>query len=275
MKLLVIDDDPAVCDALRVSFTFQRHDCRVGAAEDGRAGLQAFFEQQPDVVVLDIGLPKMNGLEVLARIREAAHTPVIILSARDGELDIVRALEMGADDYVTKPFSCLELMARIRAQARRVDAGARISTDPETFSADGLTIHFPSQEVRVNGVRVPLTNTEYRLLYHLVRNAGRVMPHRTLLQLAWGSESYGTDVVRVYVSRLRSKLEPNCENPRYIFTKAGLGYLFMGPQSDGDDSDVTDELDEVPDIRRAITLARPARDTDEREAVARTSLAAS
>src|SRR5581483_6466837 len=159
MKLLVIDDDPAICDALRVSFTFQRRDCRVISAEDGKSGLQAFFERQPDVVVLDINMPKMNGLEVLTRIRESSNTPVIMLSARDGELDVVRALEMGADDYVTKPFSCLELVARIRAQARRVEVASMVGAEADTFSADGLTIHFPSQEVTVDGRRVALTNT--------------------------------------------------------------------------------------------------------------------
>jgi len=241
MKLLVIDDDPAICDALRVSFTFQRRDCRVIAAEDGKTGLEAFLDSQPDVVVLDISMPKMSGLDVLGRIRESASTPVIMLSARDGELDIVRALEMGADDYVTKPFSCLELVARIRAQARRVEVSSMNGAEADTFSADGLVIHFPSQEVHVDGRRIALTNTEYRLLYHLVRNAGRVMPHRTLLQLAWGSESYGTDVVRVYVSRLRSKLEPDCSKPRFIFTKAGLGYLFMGPAMDPDDEPLEEE----------------------------------
>jgi len=258
MKLLVVDDDPAICDALRVSFTFQRRDCRVIAAEDGKSGLNAFFERQPDVVVLDINMPKMNGLEVLSRIREASSTPVIMLSGRDGELDIVRALEMGADDYVTKPFSCLELVARIRAHARRVELGPQVEAEAESFSADGLSIHFPSQEVRVNGRRVALTNTEYRLLYHLVRNAGQVMPHRTLLQLAWGSEAYGTDVVRVYVSRLRSKLEPDMSTPRYIFTKAGLGYLFMGPAAN-DHDETTDADDEVATMRLAARTGLPFR----------------
>lgn len=257
MKLLVIDDDPAICDALRVAFTFQRRDCRVHSADDGKSGLQAFFERQPDVVVLDINMPRMNGLEVLGRIREASNTPVIMLSGRDGELDVVRALEMGADDYVTKPFSCLELVARVRAQARRAEVASMTGPEADTFSADGLTIHFPSQEVYVDGHRIPLTNTEYRLLYHLVRNAGRVMPHRTLLQLAWGSDSYGTDVVRVYVSRLRSKLEPDCDKPRYIFTKAGLGYLFMGPSSEPTDENMNDDADGLAKLPRMLSAARP------------------
>jgi two-component system KDP operon response regulator KdpE len=262
MKLLVVDDDPVVSDALRVSFSFQHRDCKVITAEDGKSGLTTFFERQPDVVVLDINLPKMNGLDVLSRIRETSNTPVIMLSGRDGELDIVRALEMGADDYVTKPFSCLELVARIRAHARRIELGPQVETQAETFASDGLTIHFPSQEVHVDGRRVALTNTEYRLLYHLVRNAGQVMPHRALLQLAWGSEAYGTDVVRVYVSRLRSKLEPNAESPRYIFTKAGLGYLFVGGTdgTDGDNHTVT-ELHRADTVTQAIqrpALAQPA-----------------
>jgi two-component system KDP operon response regulator KdpE len=267
MKLLVVDDDPAICDALRVSFTFQRRDCRVIAAEDGKSGLSAFFERQPDVVVLDINMPKMSGLEVLSRIREASSTPVIMLSGRDGELDIVRALEMGADDYVTKPFSCLELVARIRAHARRVELGPPVEAEAETFNADGLSIHFPSQEVHVDGRRVALTNTEYRLLYHLVRNAGQVMPHRTLLQLAWGSEAYGTDVVRVYVSRLRSKLEPDAEQPRFIFTKAGLGYLFMGPTTPAPE-DTSDDEDEVANHRLANVTGIPLRSASQPAAFA-------
>ena len=146
MKLLVIDDDPAICDALRVAFTFQRRDCRVVSAEDGKSGLQAFFERQPDVVVLDINMPRMNGLEVLTRIRESSNTPVIMLSGRDGELDVVRALEMGADDYVTKPFSCLELVARVRAQARRSEVATTSGAEADTFAADGLTIHFQARK---------------------------------------------------------------------------------------------------------------------------------
>jgi two-component system KDP operon response regulator KdpE len=147
-----------------------------------------------------------------------------MLSARDGEEDIVRALELGADDYVTKPFRYLELMARIKAVQRRASERSTAGTDD--LEVEGLTIRFRSQEVFIDGVPVTLTNTEYRLLYHLARNRGRVLSHRELLRLAWGSESYGTDVVRVYVSRLRAKIEQESIRVRFIHTKPGVGYLF-------------------------------------------------
>src|SRR5579871_2410550 len=229
MKLLIVDDDEGIREALSVSFSFQWHECETLAAEDGDEGLQLFFNESPDVVVLDIRMPGLSGLEVLSRIREVSMTPVLMLSGQDSEADIVRALEMGADDYVTKPCSYLELMARIKALLRRSEQLAASASSQQQYTADGLTIRFPSQEVEVNGVPIALTNTEYRLLYHLVRNSGRVVSHRALLQQAWGSDSYGADVVRVYVSRLRSKIEPDPENPKFILTKPGAGYIFAGP----------------------------------------------
>ncbi len=230
MKMLVIDDDQGIREALTVSFTTEWEACEVLAADDGTTGLRFFEEHQPDIVVLDIGLPGMNGIEVLDRIRKHSDVPVVMLSARDGEDDIVRALELGADDYVTKPFRYLELMARIKAVQRRASerSSAAVTDDLEV---DGLTIRFRSQEVFVDGAPVTLTNTEYRLLYHLARNRGRVLSHRELLRLAWGSESYGTDVVRVYVSRLRAKIEQQSSRVRFIHTKPGVGYLFA---PDGD-----------------------------------------
>jgi two-component system KDP operon response regulator KdpE len=210
---------------LTVSISFEREPCRVLEAADGETGLQLFFQTRPDAVVLDVGLPGLSGLDVLQQIRASSETPVIMLSGRGGEADIVRALEIGADDYVTKPCSYIELMARLKAVLRRAELAAPTSAGHQ-LSIDGLTIQFASQSVEVSGRPISLTNTEYRLLYHLVRNAGRVMSHATLLQRAWGSESYGTDVVRVYVSRLRAKIEADPDNPRYIFTKPGLGYYF-------------------------------------------------
>jgi two-component system KDP operon response regulator KdpE len=236
MKMLVIDDDQGIREALTVSFTTEWDTCEVLAAEEGGTGLRIFEEHQPNIVILDIGLPGIDGLEVLARIRQHSDVPVVMLSARDGEDDIVRALELGADDYVTKPFRYLELMARIRAVQRRAsERGAPAVSDD--LEVDGLTIRFRSQEVFIDGAPVTLTNTEYRLLYHLARNRGRVLSHRELLRLAWGSESYGTDVVRVYVSRLRAKVEQDPDRVRYIHTKPGVGYLFA-PESDGAKTDV-------------------------------------
>jgi two-component system, OmpR family, KDP operon response regulator KdpE len=247
MKMLVIDDDQGIREALTVSFTTEWETCEVIAAEEGTTGLRAFEEHQPEIVILDIGLPGLNGLEVLERIRQQSNAPVVMLSARDGEEDIVRALEIGADDYVTKPFRYLELMARIKAVQRRAsERGPNLSDDLEV---DGLVIRFRSQEVFIDGLPVALTNTEYRLLYHLARNRGRVLSHRELLRLAWGSESYGTDVVRVYVSRLRSKVEQDPDRVRFIHTKPGVGYLFA-PESDAGKPElppVTLDPDELTD----------------------------
>jgi two-component system KDP operon response regulator KdpE len=228
MKILVIDDDATLREALVLSLNVQWSDCRVLAAEDGATGMRLFQEESPDAVVLDIGLPGMSGFEVLEQIREVSAIPVLMLSGRGGEADVVRALEMGADTYVTKPCSYLELAARLKAAMRRADPGPAFVPD-QVFSVDGLTIHFPSQTVRANNRSVSLTNTEYRLLYHLVRNAGRTVSHRALLRQAWGSEGYGADVVRVYVSRLRTKIEPERQSPRFILTRPGAGYMFAAP----------------------------------------------
>src|SRR6266542_3173463 len=228
MRVLVVDDDPDILQALSLSLTFRWSDCRVLTARDGDEGLRVFREAQPDIVVLDIGLPDVSGLDLLGRIRETGNTPVLMLTARNQEADVVRALEMGADDYVAKPAGYLELTARIQSLLRRAQAPPIPVPALQTYSHGGLTIHFPSRDVEVDGRSIPLTNTEYRLLYHLVRNAGRIVSHRDLLRTAWGSDNYGEDVVRVYVSRLRAKIEPNPAQPRYIVTKSGLGYLFAG-----------------------------------------------
>src|SRR5438309_3287355 len=228
MRILIIDDDADILQALGLSLNFRWPECEVISARDGEDGLQAFRKHHPDVVVLDIGLPGLSGLDVLRVIRDESSTPVLMLTARNQEADIVRALEMGADDYVSKPAGYLELTARIQSLLRRSQAPPIPVPALQTYSHGGLTIHFPSRDVEVDGRSIPLTNTEYRLLYHLVRNAGRIVSHRDLLQTAWGSDSYGEDVVRVYVSRLRAKIEPDPAHPRYIVTKSGLGYLFVG-----------------------------------------------
>jgi len=182
------------------------------------------------VVILDIGMPGLNGLEVLQRIRQVAMTPVLMLSGQDSETDIVRALEMGADDFLRKPCGPGELLARVKALLRRSGSLTAAASAPPSYAAGGLTICFPSQEVAVHGRAIALTHTEYRLLAHLVRNAGRVVSIQELLRQVWGSDSYGVDVVRVYVSRMRAKLEPEPTRPRFILTRPGAGYLFAGPR---------------------------------------------
>jgi two-component system, OmpR family, KDP operon response regulator KdpE len=243
MRLLVVDDDPEIGEALNLYFGYHQKDYHIRTAADGKSGLAAFFEWRPDLVLLDIGLPDMEGLTVLRRIRECSSTPVIMLTARAGDTNVAKALEMGADDYVTKPFSFLELVARIRARGRRLNGGSTPESGSGTFSANGLTIHYATRNVQVDGRPVDLTDTEYRLLFQLVRNAGRLMTYRSLLQLVWGSDTYGSDVVRVYISRLRRKLEPDQDQPRFIMTKAGLGYLF------------TAVPDELPVVSTAVESA--------------------
>jgi two-component system KDP operon response regulator KdpE len=241
MRVLVIDDDADILQALSLSLQFRWPECEVVVARDGEEGLRRFRELPPDVVVLDIGLPGLSGLDVLRQVRGESATPVLMLTARNQEADVVRALEMGADDYVAKPAGYLELTARIQSLLRRAQPPNVPVPALQTYSRGGLTIHFPSRDVEVGGKSVPLTNTEYRLLYHLVRNAGRIVSHRDLLQSAWGSDSYGEDVVRVYVSRLRAKIEPDVSRPRYILTKSGMGYLFAGGEAEptplGEDRD--------------------------------------
>jgi two-component system KDP operon response regulator KdpE len=242
MRALVIDDDADILQALSLSIQFRWPECEVVTAQNGEEGLKRFRAGEPDVVILDVGLPGLSGFDVLQLIRQASAKPVLMLTARNQEADIVRALEMGADDYVTKPAGYLELTARIQSLLRRAQPPSIPVPALDTYSHGGLTIHFPSRDVEVEGKSIPLTNTEYRLLYHLVRNAGRIVSHHDLLQSAWGSDNYGEDVVRVYVSRLRAKIEPNVAQPRYILTKSGLGYLFAGDaatlehESDEDDA---------------------------------------
>ncbi len=230
MKILVVDDDPQLREALSVGLQLQWQDIDVVTAEDGEAGLNAFFQHEPDVVLLDIGLPRLSGFDVLREVRRVSDAPVIMLSARGEETDQVRGLELGADDYITKPFGHLALLARIRAVLRRAELPPPTRSLPD-FQAGDLTVNFESHEVTVDGKRIKLTPVEYKLLYHLVRNAGHLMPHRALLDRVWGSD-YGatTDHLKVFMSRLRAKLETE-GGPRYIETERGHGYRFVRPKS--------------------------------------------
>ncbi len=226
MRVLIVDDDRDLLEALTLGLQLQWQDADVATASDGEAGLARFFEDAPDVVLLDVGLPRMDGFEVLRKIRQVADTPVLMLTARGEELDKVRGLEIGADDYITKPFSPLELLARIKAVLRRADLPPPLRATP-SFVAGDLSVNFESREVSKGGHTIPLTALEYRLLFHLVRNAGRVVPREALLARVWGDEYRGqSDYLKVYINRLRGKLEDDPERPTYILTERGLGYRF-------------------------------------------------
>ena len=225
MKILIVDDEPDVIKVISMSFRMQQPAWEIISAEDGPGALKLLEQERPDVVLLDIGLPDMSGLEVLKSIRVFSDVPVIMLTVRDDELSKVQGLELGADDYVTKPFSHLELLARVRAVLRRAQSLPLAQEHP--FTSGDIHLGFARRELSVRGHPVPLTGTEYRLLYHLVRNAGRVMTHEALLARVWGRE-YTDEIsyLKSYISRLRNKLESDPHNPEYILTEYGVGYWF-------------------------------------------------
>jgi two-component system KDP operon response regulator KdpE len=233
MRILLVDDDADVIESVQLGLTLQWREVEVIGAQRGDEALDEIEQKHPDIVLLDIGLPDMDGFNVLREIRRFSDVPVVMLTARDDAMDKVRGLELGADDYVTKPFNHLELMARIRAVLRRHDMAPPATRAP-SFRSGELEVDFAAHQVRIGGKPVELTPTEYNLLYHLVRNAGHVLQHGTLLAKVWGREYVDeTEYVRVYIRRLRDKLGDDPEHPRYIETVRRLGYRFIAPAAQG------------------------------------------
>jgi two-component system KDP operon response regulator KdpE len=229
MRILVVDDEPDVVESVRLGFTLQWREVDVLGAGTGEAALDLVEHEHPDIVLLDVGLPDMDGFEVIRQIRAFSDVPVVMLTARDDAMDKVKGLELGADDYVTKPFNHLELMARVKAVLRRHEMPAPTSRAPSFRSGD-LEVDFAAHEARLKGVHLDLTPTEYKLLYHLVRNAGHVLQHGTLLAKVWGREYVDeVDYSRGYIRRLRDKRGDDPDDPRYIQTERGLGYRFIAP----------------------------------------------
>jgi two-component system KDP operon response regulator KdpE len=230
MKVLVVDDDARVRDALEIGIALQWEDVKVVSAADGETGLDLFFNAEPDIVLLDVNMPRMNGFEVVKAIRQVSDVPIIMLTARGEDVDQVRGLELGADDYVAKPFNYLALMARMKAALRRAELPPPVQALPD-FEAGELAIHFQNHEVTVGGEQVKLTPVEYKLLYHLVRNAGHLLPHQALLDRVWGGDyDASPEYLKVFVSRLRTKLRrPN--GLEYIETERGRGYRFVAPRT--------------------------------------------
>jgi two-component system KDP operon response regulator KdpE len=220
-KVLCVDDEPTLLRALVANLEARGYD--VDVATTGEAALERAEAGRPDVVVLDLGLPRMSGLEVIRALRRWSSIPVVVLSARDAEQDKVAALDAGADDYVVKPFGMGELLARLRAATRR----AAVVDDSPLVVTDHFVVDLVHRRVSVEGAVVHLTPIEWHLVEVLVRNAGRVAPGRDLLQTVWGPQ-YGseTNYLRVHLAHIRRKLEPEPGHPRYFLTEPGVGYRF-------------------------------------------------
>jgi two-component system KDP operon response regulator KdpE len=227
-RVLVVEDDPSVSRI--IAHNLGGHGFRVDVAESGELGLELAERVGPDVILLDLGLPGMSGFEVIDQLRERTSTPIVVLSVLGGEKDKVRALDAGADDYLTKPFGVDELLARVRVALRHA---ARPATGSQAlFQTGGLEIDLERRLVRLDGDEVHLTPTEYGLLTALASQPGSVLTDRTLLRRVWGAE-YGSEnhYVHVYMARLRKKLESDPSRPRYIRTEPGVGYRLIDEQA--------------------------------------------
>jgi len=221
-RVLVVEDEESYRDAL--CYMLSREGFEVIEADDGASGIAEFDRRGADIVLLDLMMPGMPGIEMFRQLRLRGSVPVIMLTARDTEVDKVVGLELGADDYVTKPFSHRELVARMRAVLRR---GQDTELLPDILEASGVRMDVERHEVSVNGKRIKLALKEFELLEMLLRNAGRVMTRGQLIDRIWGSDYVGdTKTLDVHIKRLRTKIEPDAANPRYLITVRGLGYKF-------------------------------------------------
>lgn len=220
--IFVVDDEPSIRRFLRLSLT--AHGYSVSEAQDGISAIEALTNSRPDLVILDLGLPDLSGIDVLRQTREWSTVPILVLSVRDKEIDKVEALDAGADDYLTKPFGLAELLARIRSALRR---SSLIKDTGTVFRCHDLIVDLTARSVTMGEQRLQLTPTEYELLKIMVQQAGRVLTHHQILTKVWGEQYTGdAHMLRVNVSNLRRKLEPDPLQPRYLITEPGVGYRF-------------------------------------------------
>jgi two-component system, OmpR family, KDP operon response regulator KdpE len=224
-RILVVDDEPRMIRFIQMNLELEGY--FVSQATNGFEALNKVKDELPDLVILDVMMPDMDGFETLRLLREVSAVPVIMLTVKADEEDKVKGLELGADDYVTKPFSPRELSSRVKAVLRRTELPSPVEKSGLKID-DYLQIDFDRRLVIAGGQEIKLRPTEYRLLYHLVNHAGRIMPHATLLAKAWGYEyREETHYLRLYITYLRQKIEPDPANPRYILTERGVGYRFV------------------------------------------------
>ena len=226
MKVVIVEDERSIIDAINVAFEFRWPEVKLLASTTGKEGVNLVKKEHPDIVILDINLPDMSGFNVLKGIREFSSVPIIILTVRSDNADVLRGLEAGADDYIIKPFNYLTLLARVKAVLRRTES-APLKTDKDTAVSPRLKIDFVNQRVLIDDRPVKLTPVEYHLLVMLVKNRGEVVPNPRIMQEIWQKESGGdTENIRIYIGRLRKKLGDN--PPKMILNKRGSGYMFKG-----------------------------------------------
>jgi len=225
--VLVVEDEPSFVEALTIGLT--REGFRVVSVTDGFEAVQRFDEVQPDIVLLDVMLPRLSGIDVCRQLRKRSHVPIIMVTAKGAEIDTVVGLEVGADDYITKPYRMREVVARMRAVLRRSpnDSGAASDLSPGSLAVGDVVLDPDEHRVTIDGEDVALPLKEFELLHLLLANAGRVLPRETLIDRVWGSDYVGdTKTLDVHIKRLRAKVEPNPTNPTRILTYRGLGYKF-------------------------------------------------
>jgi two-component system KDP operon response regulator KdpE len=225
MKVLLIEDDREIIEAISLAFQIRWPEAKLVSTRLGEKGIDLVESEAPDIVILDLGLPDINGFEVLRQIRLFSHVPTIILTVRSDEADIVKGLEWGADDYVTKPFRQLEFLARVKALIRR-----RSPSEEETLICGPLRLDTTTGQLHYDGKEIALTITESNILNHLMKNAGHVVTHSSLAEAVWGDDYPGvTDSLKVHIRRLREKIEVDPSHPQLILTKTGVGYFLVKP----------------------------------------------
>ena len=229
-RILVVDDEPQLTRVLRTGLKSRGYDVR--AAADGIAGFEAFNDWHPDLVITDLAMPNVDGLELTRRLRAISTVPIIVLSAKGEEKTKVEALDLGADDYVTKPFGIDELLARVRASLRRAKAPPASEATQTTLDSGDFHVDLETRVITVRGESIHLTPKEFDLLVYFIRHSGKVLTHRTLLAALWGGNYVEqNEYLRVFVGNLRKKIEPDAASPRYILTEPWIGYRFDPDQT--------------------------------------------
>jgi two-component system KDP operon response regulator KdpE len=224
-RILVVDDEPQLTRVLRTGLTSRGYDVR--AAADGLAGFEAFNDWHPDLVITDLAMPNVDGLELCRRLRAVSQVPIIVLSAKGEEKTKVAALDLGADDFVTKPFGIDELLARVRASLRRASTPATNEATQTTLDSGDFHVDLETREITARGKSIHLTPKEFDLLVYFIKHSGKVLTHRTLLAAVWGGNYVEqNEYLRVFVGNLRKKIEPDAASPRYILTEPWIGYRF-------------------------------------------------